>query len=383
MNWVRQVSNMLTILDNWINESYFTAIDTIKTEEDVAYFKACEIQSSLFNYIDQYNENGLQPLHYAILARNQIAIDWILSHENVPINSRTENENRNSAHCAVITADSLTLTKLIHLDADLDDLDFLHLTPLAYAEDDLNAGEWLDKLELKPLNFKIYLGENKRNYFHFFARDSMPLLLDYAIKTKPEDININKADESGTTPLMLAVENDQLIATWTLMQNGASVVAIDSEGRSVLHRAAAANQANACRMILYDSRVLPADYQTTVDDFCQTEDDSFEKIRSMALQFVQDSQGLTPLMTAVMNKHVETVDALISNRHNSNFLDIAQPETGNTALHLAVQHNSFEIARSLLEAGAYIDAVNSEGKRPIDLAKETGRTEIYDLFVDA
>ena len=360
-----------------MNLSYFEAIDLIKSKDQVELLTSGSVHLSPFTNIDQYNLGGLQPLHYAIQTKNHLAIDWLLSHENVRVDAVTEIESWNSAHCAVKAGDSKTLEKLVKVGVNLNAIDTNNLTPLAYAESDLGAEKWLEYLEINSINFKTQLGPNKRTYFHYFAKDSTKSLLDYVIKMDID--NINKADISGTTPLMLAAEAGEFEALWKLLSNGAKYDILDGEGRSALQRAAAAGQTKACQILLYDPNVLPSDQVNDNEEYyTEVYDAPIERIKAQALLFIQDKQDLTPLMAAVLNGHTETVRILA--KENSNHLDLKQEQSGDTALHLAVSINSTEIVSILLDSGAYPDPLNKSGKKPSDLAQDD--SEIFDLFID-
>lgn len=374
MNWLREFSNILTALDNWMNLTYFDAIDLIETREDLNRFTNGQIQLSPLTNIDQYNLDGLQPLHYAIQSKNNLAIEWLLFHQQtVYVNSLTENEGRNSAHCAVKVGDSDPFEKLVRLGVNLNALDRFKMTPLAYAETDLNAENWLPTT---LINTKIRLGDDQRTYFHYFARDSTQSLLDYLIRMNFEDINT--PDIHGTTPVMIASETGQLEALWKLLSNGAKLDSLDEEGRNALHRAAAVGQSNACKLLLYIPDILPANDRIESEYYTEIDDVTIGRMKSEPMLLIQDSQFLTPLMAAVFNGHPETVRILVN--ENKEQLDCAQESTGNTALHLAVLMGSPAMVSVILEAGAYPDPVNKSGKKPIQLAPEG--SEIYQLLSD-
>lgn len=377
MNWMQRVSNFLNVIDNLMNFTYFDAIDFIKTRDDLNDIINGHVQLSPLTNIDQYNHSGLQPLHYAIETKNSLAIEWLLSHENVLFNSLTEIQNWNSAHCAVRADDSDTFNKLIQVGVDLNAIDSYRLTPLAYAESDLNSGSWIQYLEMNSLNFNIRLGTNRRTYFHYFSKDSTKLLLDYVIKMKIDDIN--SGDVEGITPLMLAAESGQLESIVKLLSNGAKLDILDEKGRSALHLAAEAGQFKACQLIICNSDSILADQGIDSDDFIDFYDSSDEGDAAQELLLIQDHKDLTPLMLAVLHGHTETVRILA--KENSKHLDLKQRQSGDTALHLAVSFNSPEIVAILLEAGAYPDSINNSGKKPIDLSARD--SEIFELLAES
>lgn len=368
------ISNLLTILDNYVSFTYFDAIDMINSGTDVNLFKSNQILLSPFTCIDQYNREGQQPLHYAILGGNPVAWDWILSEPDVKINAITEIEEWNPAHLAVKAGSPDLLTRLIGLGVDMNALDARKLTPLAYTETDLESQKWI---QLTQLNFKIPLGPLDRNYFHYFSRDATLNLLNHSIQSAQE--LIDKPDKTGTTALMLAAEDGQEVSLQRLLQAGAQINVFDFEGRTALHRAAAAGQSRSCQLLL---RFDDAD-----NDYFDEQDDDFitdlvDYSSSSSQQFISDKRGLTPLMSAVLNGHLETVKVLA--KRNSKHLDLRNEiTTGDTALHYAVLIHSPQIVSVLLEAGAFADAVNKDGKKPLDLVSEAARDQYEDLFIVA
>ena len=51
-----------------------------------------------------------------------------------------------------------------------------------------------------------------------------------------------------------------------------------------------------------------------------------------------------------------------------------------TPLHCAANYNLTDLVRLLLEKGADVNAVNKDGKTPLDLAEENGNKEVVDIL---
>jgi ankyrin repeat protein len=126
----------------------------------------------------------------------------------------------------------------------------------------------------------------------------------------------------------------------------------------------------------------------------------------------QDDYGLTPLYSALLEKHPGVARFLIKQGANVQ----AQTKDGNTALHVAVQNNylgiskiliekgadprgsthsslysplllamaseHFELAKMLIEKGADINERNGNGYAPLHFAAEKGHIEILTLLLD-
>jgi len=86
----------------------------------------------------------------------------------------------------------------------------------------------------------------------------------------------------------------------------------------------------------------------------------------VAVDTVDPDSGLSMLMMAACRGFAGTVDLLLAHRANTHFVDSG----GGTALHKAAQAGSLPIARSLVEAGAFIDAT----------AATTGHTPLMDAI---
>ncbi|VDD88128.1 unnamed protein product [Enterobius vermicularis] len=51
-----------------------------------------------------------------------------------------------------------------------------------------------------------------------------------------------------------------------------------------------------------------------------------------------------------------------------------------TALHWAAFNGYFDVVKYLVEAGANVDAKNSKGETPLDIARKKAHTNIIELF---
>jgi uncharacterized protein len=94
---------------------------------------------------------------------------------------------------------------------------------------------------------------------------------------------------------------------------------------------------------------------------------------------VDPDSGLSVLMMAACRGFSETVDLLLSHGANPHFVDSG----GGTALHKAAQAGSLAIAKSLVEAGAFIDATAcTTGHTPLMDAIWFGAVDVVRYLLD-
>ncbi|KAF3024990.1 hypothetical protein E8E14_013975 [Neopestalotiopsis sp. 37M] len=107
---------------------------------------------------------------------------------------------------------------------------------------------------------------------------------------------------------------------------------------------------------------------------------------------IEDSEGRTPLLKAAQESFWEGARLLVmagakcDKSKDSQAIDtdstLINPRQG-SALHLAVSANQFEMVRLLLDKGANVNALNDEGKHSSHLASSKGNEGILKLLLDA
>jgi ankyrin repeat protein len=164
---------------------------------------------------------------------------------------------------------------------------------------------------------------------------------------------INAATRDGSTPLHGVArsiqKNASAIAT-LLIQRGADVHAVDTQGRTPLH-VAAMNQPNVTRVLL--AQELPLDQV--------------------------DRQGRSALHWASETGNVSCAKLLIAAGAS---LDVQAPQAG-TALHRAVFSNKPGMLKLLLASGANFTVKDALKNTPLKLALKMKRPELIQILVDA
>ena len=87
--------------------------------------------------------------------------------------------------------------------------------------------------------------------------------------------------------------------------------------------------------------------------------------QNINLNVLSKITGTSPLITALLIGDVALIEFIIKNGADPNFCDKSGK---NTALHIAVELNSFALVLILLDLGANKDLRNNEGKTPLDIA---------------
>ncbi|TPX32280.1 hypothetical protein SmJEL517_g04573 [Synchytrium microbalum] len=89
-----------------------------------------------------------------------------------------------------------------------------------------------------------------------------------------------------------------------------------------------------------------------------------------------DADGCTPLLLAVVNKAIQTVETLLELGANVNLAD----NSGNTPLHEAAKENAANMVTLLVNGGADKSKVNKSGMTPLQIAQKAGYNNLLQLL---
>jgi len=172
-------------------------------------------------------------------------------------------------------------------------------------------------------------------------------------------VNIETRTIAGITPLMLAAYNYRDVEILRLLlTKGANVEARDDQGRTALMEAVQEDHTDAETMLLTHGAKIDA----------------------------ADSRGHTALMHAVSKGHIDSVSLLLSKGAKLEAVD----NEGQTALfRAAIDDNSSgggdyaAVTKFLIEKGANVNAKDDHGRRPLEMAINSGRTQVAKLLRDS
>lgn len=170
-----------------------------------------------------------------------------------------------------------------------------------------------------------------------------------SIQVNNQNSLLTTADEAGWTLLHIAASIGNLPLLQVLLPLFPTVNLKTLQGATPLHYAASKGHLQAVQLILSQPQV----------------------------QLLRDRQGWTAMHRACALGHLDILAELTAAFPRD--LELADQE-GNTLLHIAVQEQRLACAKLLLELGANIDVVNTEGKRPIDFVPLQGQEELKALL---
>jgi ankyrin repeat protein len=187
--------------------------------------------------------------------------------------------------------------------------------------------------------------------------------------------DVNAANDLGATPLWLAADNGSAAMVKRLLGAGATPDVRLPEGETPVMTAARTGNVEAVALLV----AAGAD-----------------------VNIAEDTRGQTALMWAVAQGHSAVVDVLIAHGADVSARSTSRPrmmfadrvnasqydqgfiwnQGGFTPLLFAARHGHIAAARSLLAAGADIDAPAPTGASPLVLASHSGEGEFADFLLD-
>lgn len=357
-------STALTALDRGIDRifetgTFFDAIDHFDL------YKSGELGLSLVATADQFNEDGLQPLHYAIVRGNSEAVDWLLQEHAAPVHGTSEREFWNAAHfavhywkCALIERLAAVAPKTPNFLAQTDSLG---RTPLMLALEINAPSECVAQLIRHGAPFTGRIGRKRQTLLHFAIRarvseDAFEALLSAALGLRDE------SDANGRTAVNLAAAMGRVDLMQVLIRHDADLLTVDNGCSNILHCAVSSGQVSVLLSL------AEAD---------------FSDAELAALLHAPNSAGLTPLMLAVQAGSEEIVRFLVAlapTTGSQSHINALQPGSRNTALHVAVLagiKNRLAVVQAILAGRrSSVNLRNADGHTALDLARMLELTDV-------
>ena len=201
---------------------------------------------------------------------------------------------------------------------------------------------------------------------------------------------MNQENNDGLTPLALAVKNGLGQSVEALLSRRADVSTVDRQGNTIIHLACEPEETHVLQHLLEKVifRSVPnnAEGQTPLHRACELRNKNAVEllIKHQAMVNRIDSNGRTPLWTAVKAGCLETVQFLLGCHFGDDTeLDVNRADiNGDTPLHICSVYDNAEIARLLLEKGANKFLCNMAGQTPETIIPEETRhgSRVYSQF---
>ncbi|MEG4517237.1 MULTISPECIES: ankyrin repeat domain-containing protein [unclassified Microcoleus] len=288
--------------------------------------------------VNAKNENGLTPLHIT----KSKAIAKILLAAGAKINIKEDNARNGKSRALLHNAAKIGFKELVQQlikdGANVAIRDSAKRTPLHYATTkevaallmlDINA---IDQSGNTPLHLAVDRG----------SQDIAELLIANGAR-------VNVRNENGQTPLYraIAIGHNEIAAL--LINNGTDVNNIDGSGTTPLHKAAHYGNVEILKLLIAKGAEIN----------------------------IQDNQRKTPLDIALDLKLQDTVALLISKNPDVN----SEDEYGSNLLHIAVDFKLKDVAKQLMAKGAFVNAKNNLLQTPLHLAVAQGSQDIAELLI--
>eukprot|EP00041_Stephanoeca_diplocostata_P038487 m.1519701 g.1519701 ORF g.1519701 m.1519701 type:complete len:1385 (-) comp25225_c2_seq2:179-4333(-) len=190
--------------------------------------------------------------------------------------------------------------------------------------------------QLRDVQYRDYFGVNSL-HTAAAAGDEMEI----ALLLDNNNLDPNEPDAVGRTPLFYTVASNSVASAKALLSAGATCLATDTDGRSVLHWAAFHGRVKILKVLLA-SETAQAGHQ--------------------------DKEGRTPLHWAcVLGGSLKALTLLLKDPKAAAF--VAQVDNEEmTPLHWACYHNCPKHVAALLKSGAPVDAMDRDGKSALHWA---------------
>ncbi|CAJ0602435.1 unnamed protein product [Cylicocyclus nassatus] len=378
--------------------------------------------------INKTDKNGVSPLMLACIHGSAALVHLLLS--GGADCTRMDNRDNTVYHAAAFSGKNDTLQLLIRFGEDLQGMLYRAnkdgKTPLLLAVDRNHSSTVAIILPLMPKDrpdideihkWMLHTAASKgyrdvcktlieNGYDPRLRDDEMKLPLHHAAKENSADVvryllelapdTIDESDQYGFTPFLQAVAMNALEAVKVLVERGANIFLIDCDGRTAIM---IGSKYNAVKVLLY-----------LIDIYKRQEADEGDSCPSMIDQV--DHEQMSPMHYVCNNGYMEVVTLLhdsgasidVLNEDEATPLHLAantgqtacvrqllewdkklvlyRDENAWTALHFAASNGHDVTAKVLIDAGSDVNARNSQGKTPLDLAVEGDHYDTVNVLLE-
>lgn len=192
--------------------------------------------------------------------------------------------------------------------------------------------------------------------FDFLKSNNDAEFITYLSKLSINDVDVNIKDDQGNYLVFLAVMMNRSKILKMLIDYGAQIDVLDSEGYSIMYYPIKFNYLEIIHLLI----------------------ESNKKVVGISLVNIIDARGNVPLFYAIRHRNIEILRELLLNGANANYRN----NDFVTALQLAVLKKNVDIVKILIKYVKNIDVKNSLGSTALHNACNFQLTEITKILMD-
>ena len=238
-----------------------------------------------------------------------------------------------------------------------------------------SPGSQLSKARSVIMRFPSLLGSTKGVMLGALAASGETSSVQDYLKEK---VNVDSRSDNFKTPLMRAAMNGQIDCMKLLKQFGADEVAVDANGKTVLHIAVASNRLAVVQWLLENYPPPPIDMLRHRPSILFRATDVVKGVRAQKnLREASDAGGSKPLHIAAEVDRGDMVKTLVAAG-----VDIESKDNwGRTSFHRAIISKHRDSFDTLLRNGAQIATVDAKSVSSLHLAAEAGRVDMIETLL--
>ena len=225
-----------------------------------------------------------------------------------------------------------------------------------------NNSEGMDKLINKGLKLDVKDDDDNTLVHSAVMAGSANAIqcITSSLSEEQRDELFNAKNKEGKTAVYCAFEQHNPDVISSLIESGVNIAKplSDEGGNNPIHLAAGNDNA-LCIQAAHHGK----------SDFIQKETDGGrEKQELLNALNTPNSQGLTPLMLSITKGYINSSVSLLQAEANP---DVQNPQTGDTALHYAVQQGNVALVKAIIAFGGSISIKNKNGLTPLQMVEQS------------
>ncbi len=310
---------------------------------------------------------GRLPLYYAVVTGNKAVVERLLSSGATLADKDEQGE---SALFWAIRLHKYELAKSWLVLEQLNKTNYKGLTPAHL----MTEQGWLEGLKTLSRDQLMVADNNGLTPLHYAAKQGHLAIFDYY---KNQGIPLEQTDIQGHTPLVVALQHNQLHLVKRLMTEQYAIL-MDEKGQTLLHLAITAGASECVVYLLSIDTIAAFRYQpdhvgNTPLLLALESNIAVEPFLDQASINFANESGETPLLLAIRHQcSIEKIDMLLQAGAEVN----VQANNRDTPLNLAVQQQNLVVVEKLIIHGASLDTTNQEGDTSLHLAILQGNIEL-------